>query len=290
MSHYLSSLGLVSLLICLQITVSEAKLNKDIKDVVITRGLRHTNQDQQIVAKAIERANLFLEERKIRLSPSWSNVIKNNSADDDVSVYLVEKRGDDTTTPAWVPKDCHCVFVNPKFLASWAANNSKGIGRMSIDREYFLTYILLHEVGHISKHTSAKVFDESTMNLLNIDKTKEKANEEDADKFAAELLRKYSRQSHVNSASLEANWVISELSKLSWNMQAFRTLDEFGAFALGKPSVYFDNGYSHPNLAWRILKVNYLIQQTEATQALLNSFEEARQRGANPEPLYNYRE
>ncbi|MGJ0514365.1 MAG: hypothetical protein ACR65O_01295 [Methylomicrobium sp.] len=69
-------------------------------------------------------------------------------------------------------------------------------------------------------------------------------------------------------------------------MQAFRAFDEFGSFAVGKLGVYFDNGYSHPNLAWRILRVNNLIQHTEATQTLLNSFDDARQRGANPEPLY----
>lgn len=94
----------------------------------------------------------------------------------------------------------------------------------------------------------------------------------------------------AHNTPLEANWVVNELSKLSWNMQAFRTLDEFGSFAIGKPDVYFDNGYSHPNLAWRILRVNNLIQQTQDSQALLDFFEEARQRGANPEPLYPHRE
>ena len=87
-----------------------------------------------------------------------------------------------------------------------------------------------------------------------------------------------------------ANWVVNQLSTLSWNMQAFRSLDEFGAFAIGKPGVYFDAGYDHPNLAWRILRINNLIDRTEATQALLNAFEEARQRGANPAPLYERHE
>ena len=33
-------------------------------------------------------------------------------------------------------------------------------------------------------------------------------------------------------------------------------LDEFGAFAAGKPGVLFDNGYTLPNLALRILRSN----------------------------------
>jgi hypothetical protein len=77
-----------------------------------------------------------------------------------------------------------------------------------------------------------------------------------------------------------------ELTKLGWNQQAFRSLDEFGATATGKPSVFLDAGYSHPNLAWRVLKVNDLVQQSSVSQALLEAFEAARRQGANPQPLY----
>ncbi|ULA63278.1 MAG: hypothetical protein LZF86_100279 [Nitrospira sp.] len=80
--------------------------------------------------------------------------------------------------------------------------------------------------------------------------------------------------------------MVNELAKLSWNMQAYRTLDEFGAFALGVPGVFFDNGYSHPNLAWRILRTNNLIERSDATQQLLDAFEAARQRSSNPTPLH----
>lgn len=77
-----------------------------------------------------------------------------------------------------------------------------------------------------------------------------------------------------------------ELVKLSWNMQAYRTLDEFGSFATGRPAIFFDQSYSHPNLAWRVLRSNYLIQKSPETKFLLDAFEEARQRGANPKSLY----
>lgn len=69
-------------------------------------------------------------------------------------------------------------------------------------------------------------------------------------------------------------------------MQAYRTLDEFDAFATGKPSAFFNQNLTHPNLAWRVLRSNYLIQQPKETKELLDAFEEARQRGANPPPLY----
>lgn len=255
-------------------------------DVVIDQGLSHTTQDQQITAQAIERANLFLMERNIRLFPSWNTIKEENLQHNLVPVYLVESALHRMSTSALVPKGCRCIFVNPQVLVSWVNNNSDGNGRVSIDKNYFLTYILLHESGHIATQSASGAFNEGPFNQLNIDPSKAKANEEDADEFAANILRQYSRQTPANQSSIEANWVINELSKLSWNMQAFQSLDEFGAFAVGKPSVYFDNGYSHPNMAWRVLRINNLIQSSEATRSLLDLFEEARQRGANPAPLH----
>ncbi|WP_051242426.1 ImmA/IrrE family metallo-endopeptidase [Azohydromonas australica] len=158
---------------------------------------------------------------------------------------------------------------------------------MTLDTDQFLIFILLHEIGHLRKGTPGAAFRNGEMSQLNVEPSRAKAAEEEADDFAAEVLKTRAKQMPVGDVSLAANWVVMELGKLSWNMQAFRTLDEFGAFAVGKPSVYFDNGYSHPNLAWRILRVADLIQNTESTRYLLKAFEEARRRGTNPAPLYH---
>jgi hypothetical protein len=133
---------------------------------------------------------------------------------------------------------------------------------MNLDRSMLLTFILLHEVGHIVGGNSAGEFTNGEFSQLNIDRSIAKANEEKADEFAAALVRSLIQPTKVSDASLAANWVALELTKLSWNMQAYRSLDEFGAAATGKPAVFFDQGYSHPNLAWRMLRSNYLIQQT----------------------------
>ena len=145
--------------------------------------------------------------------------------------------------------------------------------------------VLLHEGGHLKQGSPAAAFKNGDLSQLNIDPSRAKANEERADQFAADILRRQAYTAPATATSLNANWVVNELSKLSWNMQAFRTLDEFGAFAVGKPSVFFDDGYDHPNMALRILRMNHLIQDTDATRQLLETFEEARRRGANPEPL-----
>jgi hypothetical protein len=69
-------------------------------------------------------------------------------------------------------------------------------------------------------------------------------------------------------------------------MQAYRSLEESGATAVGKPSVFLDQNLSHPNLEWRVLRSQHLIRQTTESKELLDMFEEARSRGANPQPLY----
>jgi hypothetical protein len=137
--------------------------------------------------------------------------------------------------------------------------------------------MLLHEVGHISNGNAAAEFIDGELSQLNLEPSLAKANEEGADEFATNLIRLYLNQ--TSPVSLTANWVATELTKLSWNMKAYRTLDEFGAGATGKPSVFFDQTYSHPNLVWRVLRSNYLIQQSPETTQLLDAFEAARQLG-----------
>jgi hypothetical protein len=258
-----------------------------VKDEVTKRGLLQTSVDQGLVAKSIVRANAVLEGSGVRLAPGWPQREKSAISEANaVPVYPIKMRAGNDTSPAVVPSGCRCIFVDPEFLAAWVAFNSKGTGRLALDRGYFLTFVLLHEAGHIKDGTPGAAFENGVVTQLNIDPSKAKSNERRADEFAAEQLRRLSRSTPATSNSLEANFVVIEIGKLSWNMQAFRTLDEFGSFAVGKPSVYFDDGYTHPNLALRILRTNDLIQQTPQTRDLLQNFEEARTRGAEPRPVY----
>lgn len=253
---------------------------------MVSRGLKHTAFDQPTAQAALDRANRLLTPTDIRLVGAWTRPALPTAFPAPVPVYLVESKQDAAGTPAFVPRGCRCIFIDTAYLTAWVANNSRGAGRMMLDRGYFLTFVLLHEAGHIAKGTSAAAIENGIMTQLNIAPSVAKSNEEDADEFATQLLRRYATQTPANATTLDANWVVNELVKLSWNMQAYRSIDEFGAFSVGKPGVYFDNGYTHPNLAWRILRANDLIQKTAATRELLETFEDARQRGAAPKPLY----
>ncbi|MCW5640955.1 MAG: hypothetical protein KIT63_02520 [Rhodoferax sp.] len=275
----------------LQIAVASALLlhcaaSVSAEDEVTSRGLRHTTLDRELVGKAVARANAILKDSGIRFAPSWLMTSNERANAETVPLFLVEPPKDEDSTPAAVPEGCRCVFVNPRLLRSWITFNSKGTGRMRLDRGYFLTFVLLHEAGHIKEGTPAVAFKSGEMHQLNTAPSKQKFSERKADEFAAVLLRRPAQDGPANSQSIEANFVCIELTKLGWNMQAFRTLDEFASFATGKPSVYFDDGYTHPNMALRILRTNDLIQSSEATRSLLKAFEDARDLGVNPKPLY----
>ncbi|WP_139826134.1 hypothetical protein [Derxia lacustris] len=253
-------------------------------DPVVERGFQQTLDGRSLAENAIAVVNLLVGDAALALEPAWVELPGNVSSR--VAVYVVDDRQGTVVTPAAVPNGCRCVFIFPAVVTEWVRRNSAGLGRIQLDAEQFLSFILLHEVGHLKMGTPGAVFREGRLSQLNVEPSRAKVAEEDADNFAADLLKARMAKTPVGEVSLAANWVVLELTKLSWNMQAFRTLDEFGSFAVGKPLVFFDDGYSHPNLAWRILRVADRIQGSQETRYLLDAFEEARIRGANPAPLY----
>jgi len=250
---------------------------------VSERGERTTTVGQETVQRAIETVNKLVGADGPTLVPAWLKAapagMTRPQAKDAVFVYLVQSAPDSLKSPASVPRRCRCIFVRPEVAKRWTEDNSKGTGRLQLDEKNFLVFVLLHEVGHLAQSTRGVEFSELDQSMLNTERNAMKKAEEEADDFAAAVLRRTAKAATVSSTSLDANWVVNELSKMSWNMQAFRTLDEFGAFSIGKPSVFFDGDYTHPNLALRVLRVNDLIHSTDETRYLLEAFKEARERG-----------
>lgn len=256
-------------------------------DPVLQKGFKHTRAEEELVGRAIGTTNALLagHGRALALAGTWQ-ATKPSAGVETVPLYLVSSPAKATTTPAAVPRGCRCVFVNPSAFQAFMKEQTAGPARMSLDAKYVLTFMLLHEVGHLTKRTPGAEFASGELSQLNLDPSLEKASEREADSFAAEVIRGVLDHKKGTMPGIEAAWVSQALVALSWNMQAYISLDNFGATAVGSPSVFFDKNLSHPNLVWRVLSVNYLIQQTDVTRDLLESFERARQRGANPEPLY----
>lgn len=264
---------------------SRAAVSQDfakVGDPVSSRGFKHTTLDRPMVEGAISRANQLLPAHVSRLVPSWLLW----SLTSGIPVYLVEAPPTASAIPAAVPRGCLCVFVNPKIFSAWLREQSTGSGRFELNGSNVLTFMLLHEVGHIVNKNPAAEFSNGALAQLNIEPSLAKANEEKADDFAANLIREAARKTPVSENSFEANWVAIELQHLSWNMQANRALDQFGATEIGLPAVFLDQTYSHPNLAWRILRSNDIIHQSPESRELLNAFESARGRAGEQKPIY----
>ena len=250
-------------------------------DPVTARGLVSTTRDREPIGKAITHANAVLGASRHKLQASWDPPPTSGA----IPVYLVAAPAGKLSTPAAVPRDCRCVFVDPAALAAWLEPHTKGSAALSIDLPYLAAFILLHEVGHIDSGHAAGQYNDGAWSQLNIEPSRRKAQEEAADDFAAGLIRDLVRTTS-GTPSLTAAMISMQLTSLSWNMQAHRTIEEFGATATGKPSVFFDSSYSHPNLAWRILRSNHQIHGSADSKALLDGFEQARERGARQEPIF----
>lgn len=257
-------------------------------DPVIARGLSHSSEGRDVAETAIERVNTILTGSGQGLAPAWLRSPRSPPAGETSTtpVYLIAAGEKASSTPAAVPRGCACIFVNIKMLNQWLVANSTGPGRMRLDVTDLLAFMLLHEVGHIATRSAGVEFASGEMSQLNIEPSIAKANEQKADQFATLIIADRMHRQPASLVSITAGSVSTALAVLSWNMQAYRTLDEFGASVTGKPEVFFDQNYSHPNLAWRILNANHMIHQTPQTKELLDAFEDARRRGANPEPLF----
>ncbi|WP_176717493.1 hypothetical protein [Pseudomonas defluvii] len=152
-------------------------------DPVALRGLQHTNAERPLLESAIKSANLMTKANGPTLTPSWT---WNEGDAQSVPVYLVKSPAGAISTPAVVPRDCTCVFVNLPAFEAWLNAHSKGSGRMTLESKHLLTFMLLHEVGHLSKNTTGAEFSNGSLSQLNTEPALAKAREEAADEFAAE--------------------------------------------------------------------------------------------------------
>jgi hypothetical protein len=165
-----------------------------------------------------------------------------------------------------------CIFVNRDWKSQLAPFFGKDTsGTMDLDPGDALAVILLHEVGHIEPGT---VPDTPAITALLVSLGSGKQDEMRADAFAAQQIAGASKR---NWDPTQAAFHVSlALSHISWNLQADRMLNNFGATSLNLPSAFNEKGQSHPNLELRFLAINYLVHPDQASLDLLNSFLDAR--------------
>jgi len=168
--------------------------------------------------------------------------------------------------------DRSCVFVNHDWKAQVAplfgGNTSAA---MDLEPGDALAIILLHEVGHIQP---GGLPDNPAITALLDSLGSAKKEEMRADAFAAQQLAMAFKRKW--ETSMTASHLSMALSQISWNLQANRMLNNFGATSLHLPSAFNEKGLSHPNLELRFLVINFLLNPNEAALNLLNTFLDAR--------------
>lgn len=176
-----------------------------------------------------------------------------------------------------VPKGCRCIVIGGnEFLNAFDKLAAEGPMMAGHERE-MLTFLLLHEMGHISLGHYGPFLLDPGKAILNLDENDTKAREDAADAFAAEALRTQLGALDSGAPVMAAINVIMFVQSLSFIVSSQASIDNFGARVLGDPVIFWDHSRSHPNFEYRLLKINHAISPTETSQALLDDYEAARQ-------------
>ena len=241
---------------------------------VLASGYHESSEDRPLVAAAINKANSVLRASGQReLVPSWIAPATHDAAAA-IQVYLVAPSQDNFTIECPF-RSCGCIFLQTKaFKEGLNRYSTKLPSMIEIDPEDMLGFMFLHEVGHIV-HNDLGSFDKEGPDY-NFDETSQKVKETAADRFAAEMIKSAGDQTHNTEAFLASFRMQLALTNASWNLSALRLLDGFGGTALCSKFLFADKGGSHPNFELRILAVNDLLTNTQASRELLASFEKCR--------------
>jgi hypothetical protein len=263
---------------CLTFTSESLAVTSDAADPVSIMGFETTSRGRSLVERAAALTNDILGQRsRFRLVVSWQRDPGNIDLSSLIRLYAVspsQKHGDFNIM---VPYDCNCIFVQPKIFRERLTKYFNASPQMlKFDERYALTFMLLHEVGHIEHGDPGKYEDKQKAHTYNFDKTDQKEIESSADDFAADML--------IAAAEDKKNfigWAASlntqmSLTKISWNLSVIRHLNNFGASVLCSKIVFSDDGYTHPNYELRVLTANDRIAHTTTSAELLKSFEACR--------------
>ncbi len=249
-------------------------------------GYEQTALGREETQKAIERTNLILHGRfPFRLLPGWTTTPPSDPHG--IPVWLIQSAGNPRSALMEVPRSsCRCIVIRIADMRAWLARHQTVAGQtgLGFDVANIMSFMLLHEVGHISAGHPGQLEAASDTEVVAPTSrlTAQQCRELEADTFASTVLKRAIR-SVGSSGWIEANWVAIELSKLSFNLFGKRLLEKFPANALGAASVFGDRAYSHPNFDLRIYALNADISDDVTSKQLLEEFLQNRLRIGRPD-------
>ena len=235
--------------------------------------------NRAVIEEAISKANILLpQDRGMQLVPAWQLTA---IPKDKVTVFWV---GGKNLTPTpndmiFVPGHCRCVIAQAPAYFRWFERYRSRMDNLSA--ENVLAYFLLHEAGHIDKEHPGRGISDASGNF-NTTPTVSKQREDQADQFAADLIRTAVQDTSNFDRLSAGGWVSIALSDLSFAITGNRVIGNFGGSTLNRPSLFLDDGSSHPNFELRILRVNHQIQSTATSKQLLDDFLERRRSAEAP--------
>ena len=241
---------------------------------VTASGYEEASNGRTLLSAAITLANpVLVSSSDYKLLASWDHSLPPDAAKT-IKVYLVKPAGEQFGIE--VPfRSCNCIFLQEEVLLKDLARYSTKLPEMlRIDPKDMLSFMLLHEIGHIT-HGDLGSFDKSEPDY-NFDDNAQKQRESAADRFASDALVAAADPKRDASSFLSALEIETALTNASWNLSALRLIEGFGGSALCSKFLFADRGGTHPNFELRVLTVNNNLSGTPASKELLESFEACR--------------
>ena len=132
--------------------------------------------------------------------------------------------------------ECRCVVVQAGALDAWLAEKAgSGSALLAVEPRLILSYMLLHEAGHIGD--DASILGAESGQSPRILSTAIRPRRKNAKPLPMPSQpMPCDRTAGGRDQGLAAAEVAMALSQLSWNLAAHRLIDDFGGTALGKSS------------------------------------------------------
>jgi hypothetical protein len=224
---------------------------------------------QDVTLKAIGLANEALSKSaNLRLVPGWKEGVRWTSQD--VPVFIAKSVRFAASDEIFVPEGERFIVVNEECISKLPDIFHQG-GGLEVSPEAYLGLIFLHELGHIylGKTGSFSALQESSDYHLNLIENADKNTELAADQFAASQIKA--------KTVFETFELRMALNNIVWNMNRWRALTYFGSGDIYIPQLYWDEGFSHPNLILRMLIISQIVEPG-SDSGLLSMFIEGRKR------------
>jgi len=207
-----------------------------------------------------------------------------------IPVYTVARR-DAEMTVARVPRGCRCIVIGGNEFEEALEAMTEAKALSVDDAVTMLTFLLLHELGHVANEHYGQFLPDASEAVLNTDQTLSKEREAEADQFVGDILRGhreafYSDDPDAFAESLIATPVILLISSLSFSVSTLASLDCLGCRVLGSKEIFWDHSRSHPNFEYRLLKLNHAISPDLGYDAMVEDYERARGAAGSATILY----